>query len=80
MFLKDVETHAGEGPYAELIRRGRQAGAPIPALWHLFAYKPEMTQALAQLTQAAMRGPSPLPPGMRELIAAFTSRRNQCVF
>jgi len=27
-----------------------------------------------------MRGPSPLPPGVRELIAAFTSRRNDCPF
>jgi len=27
-----------------------------------------------------MRGPSPLPPGIRELIAAFTSRRNDCPF
>ena len=80
MFLKDVESHEGSGHYADLIRRGRQAGAVLPGLWHLFAYKPEMTNALAQLTQAAMRGPSPLPAGMRELIAAFTSRRNQCVF
>jgi AhpD family alkylhydroperoxidase len=27
-----------------------------------------------------MRGPSPLPAGVRELIAAFTSRRNDCPF
>jgi AhpD family alkylhydroperoxidase len=27
-----------------------------------------------------MRGPSPLSPGLRELIAAFTSRRNDCLF
>lgn len=80
MFLKDVETHEGTGHHAELIRRVRQSGAPPSGLWHLFAFKPEMTEALAQFTQAAMRGPSPLPPGMRELIAAFTSRRNQCVF
>jgi alkylhydroperoxidase family enzyme len=80
MFLKDVETHPGTGPYAELIQRARGSGTPPSGLWHLFAFKPEMTEALAQLTQAAMRGPSPLPAGMRELIAAFTSRRNQCVF
>jgi alkylhydroperoxidase family enzyme len=80
MFLKDVETHEGTGPYAELIRRNRGQGMPPAGLWHLFAFKPEMTNALAQFTQAVMRGPSPLSPGMRELIAAFTSRRNQCVF
>jgi AhpD family alkylhydroperoxidase len=27
-----------------------------------------------------MRGPAPLDPGMRELIAAFTSARNHCPF
>jgi AhpD family alkylhydroperoxidase len=27
-----------------------------------------------------MRGPSPLSPGQRELIAAFTSKRNECPF
>jgi hypothetical protein len=80
MFLKDVESHEGTGPYSELIRRARQTSVPPSGLWHLLAFKPEMTAALTQFTQAAMRGPSPLPPGMRELIAAFTSRRNECVF
>lgn len=80
MFLKDVESHEGTSPYSELIRRARQTNVPPSGLWHLFAFKPEMTAALSQLTQAVMRGPSPLPSGMRELIAAFTSRRNECVF
>ncbi|QRN98406.1 peroxidase [Archangium violaceum] len=80
MFLEDVEKHEGTGPYSELIRRARGQGMPLAGIWHLFAFKPEMTNALAQLTQVAMRGPSPLSPGMRELIAAFTSRRNQCVY
>jgi alkylhydroperoxidase family enzyme len=80
MFLKDVETHEGTGHYAELIRRSRAHGMPPAGLWHLFAFKPEMSGLLAQFTQAVMRGPSPLSSGMRELIAAFTSRRNQCVF
>ena len=80
MFLKDVESHDGTGHYAELIRRGRKAGGVMPALWHLFAFKPELGNALSEFTQAVMRGPSPLAPGMRELIAAFTSRRNRCVF
>ncbi|HEX8438824.1 peroxidase [Archangium sp.] len=80
MFLKDVETHEGSGHYAELIRRSRGQGMPPMGLWHLLAFKPEMTTPLAQFTQAVMRGPSPLSSGMRELIAAFTSRRNHCVF
>ncbi|HYO73185.1 MAG TPA: peroxidase, partial [Archangium sp.] len=60
----------GTGPYSELIQRARQSGAAPSGLWYLFAFKPEMTEALAQFTQAAMRGASPLPAVMRELIAA----------
>jgi AhpD family alkylhydroperoxidase len=27
-----------------------------------------------------MRGPAPLSPGLRELIAAYTSQKNDCPF
>ena len=37
-------------------------------------------QHLNALTQAAMRGPSSLTAAERELIAAFVSARNDCVF
>jgi hypothetical protein len=47
---------------------------------HLFAFKPDRTEPLAEFTHGVMRGPSPLSPGQRELIAAFTSRRNACPF
>ena len=58
----------------------RGAGIPIPQILHLFAYKPQRTDHLARFTQEVMRGPSPLSPGQRELIAAFTSKRNDCLF
>jgi hypothetical protein len=80
MFLPEIEQHAGGGPWADGIRQMRDAHVPIPQIMHLFAYKPDRTAHLAQFTQGVMRGPSPLPPGMRELIAAFTSRRNDCPF
>ena len=47
---------------------------------HLFAFKPDRTDFLSRFTQGVMRGPSPLPAGIRELIAAFTSRRNDSLF
>jgi alkylhydroperoxidase family enzyme len=53
---------------------------PIPQIMHLFAFKPERTQHLERFTQEVMRGPSPLLPGQRELIAALTSKLNQCLF
>jgi hypothetical protein len=80
MFLPEVETKAPDGPYAASINAMRAAGHPVPQIMHLFAYKPDRTNHLSAFTQGVMRGPSPLSPGQRELIAAFTSRRNDCPF
>jgi len=80
MFLSEVEQRNPAGAYARLINELREAGQPVPQIMHLFAYKPEQTDFLSRFTQRVMRGPSPLPAGFRELIAAFTSRRNDCLF
>ncbi|MBC7672584.1 MAG: peroxidase [Polaromonas sp.] len=80
MYLTDVETHNGTGPRADAIEQMRAAGVPVPQIMHLFAFKPDRTDHLAAFTQGVMRGPSPLPPGQRELIAALTSKLNQCLF
>jgi alkylhydroperoxidase family enzyme len=80
MFLSEVEHGAHGGAYAHVIDGLRAAGAPVPQIMHLFAYKPDRTEFLSRFTQGVMRGPSPLPAGLRELIAAFTSRRNDCRF
>ncbi len=80
MYLPGVETANGAGGYATLIRAAVEAGQPYPQIWHLFAFKAEATQHLERFTHAIMRGPSPLSPGLRELIAAYTSARNHCPF
>ncbi len=80
MFLPDVEANPKPGAYADLIRTMRQQGTEYPQIWHLFAYLPSATQHLARFTQEILRGPSPLSPGIRELIAAYTSKRNDCPF
>ena len=80
MFLHGVESNPQAGPYRELIERMRAAGSEYPQIWHMFAYLPEATEHLARFTQAMLRGPGPLSPGMRELIAAYTSYRNDCPF
>jgi hypothetical protein len=79
MFLAGVEDGAKPGPYRDLIRMMQPSGE-YPQIWHMFAYLPEATEHLARFTQAMMRGPAPLSPGMRELIAAYTSYRNDCPF
>jgi alkylhydroperoxidase family enzyme len=80
MYLPDVEALEGQGPRAEAIARLKAAGMPVPQLWHNFAFKPDRTDHLQAFTQAVMRGPSPLSAGERELIAAFTSKRNACPY
>ena len=80
MFLPQVENHDAADPHATMFRQMRSAGVPIPQILHLFAFKPERNEHLSLFTQGVMRGPSPLPPWQRELIAAFTSKLNQCLF
>lgn len=80
MFLAGVEADPKPGRYEKLIAAARGAGAEYPQIWHMFAYAPAATEHLARFTQEIMRGPAPLSPGMRELIAAFTSYRNDCPF
>ncbi len=80
MFLPGVEQNPQPGPYRDLIQMMQRQGAEYPQIWHLFAYLPSATEHLARFTQEMLRGPSPLSPGMRELIAAYTSQRNDCPF
>jgi hypothetical protein len=80
MFLPGVENGAKPGPYADNIRMMQQAGSEYPQIWHMFAYLPQATEHLARFTQEIMRGEAPLSPGLRELIAAYTSYRNDCPF
>jgi len=80
MFLPDVEANPQPGPYRDLIDGMKRQGSEYPQIWHLFAYLPSATEHLARFTQEILRGPAPLSPGIRELIAAYTSKRNQCPF
>ena len=80
MFLPDVEAGPKPGPYKTLIEQMQQQGLEYPQIWHLFAYLPSATDHLARFTQEILRGPAPLSPGLRELIAAYTSQRNDCPF
>ena len=80
MFLKSLQDRAPAGPYAEPIGMLEAAGRHVPHIMRLFAFKPDRTEHLSRYTQGVMRGPSPLSPGLRELIAAYTSKLNHCPF
>ena len=68
------------GPYRDVLQAARAAGKEYPQIWHLFAFLPRATEHLAKFTQEIMREPAPIAPGIRELIAAYTSYRNDCPF
>jgi uncharacterized peroxidase-related enzyme len=52
----------------------------LPGILGLLAFKPETAATVSAFTQQLLRGPSSLPPGEREMIAAVVSRRNECQF
>ena len=67
MFLKEIE-------------RATPLPEPSTGIVHLFAFAPEKTEHLMRFTQEVMRGEGELPIGLRELIAARTSKANACPF
>src|SRR3954469_4922844 len=80
MFLKEIEAHPPEGMTGIALKKLRADGEAIPEILHLFRFKRRNTDHLVRFTEEVMRGPSPLSLGMRELIGAYFSKRNQCSF
>lgn len=79
-WLPEVEANPQPSPYADLIRMAKAAGREHWQIWNLFAFRPEVTAHLASFTEGVMRSPAPISPGLRELIAAYTSYINRCEF
>src|SRR6187549_4250130 len=52
----------------------------VPGIRSLVLFRPETGKPLYELAQALLRGPSTLSEAERELIAAFVSYRNDCMF
>lgn len=80
MFLPGVENNPKPSSYLDYIHAMQAAGPEYPQIWHMFAFAPHATEHLARFTQEIMREEGPLSPGIRELIAAYTSSENQCPF
>ncbi len=60
MFLPGVEANPQPGPYAETIRAMQAGGKEYPQIWHMFAFRTEITDHLARVTQEIMHGEAPL--------------------
>ncbi|MBL4677933.1 MAG: peroxidase-related enzyme [Mucilaginibacter sp.] len=52
----------------------------VPGIRSLVMFRPETGKYLYDLAEVLLRGESPLSQAERELIAAYVSRRNECVF
>ncbi|MDP9041312.1 MAG: carboxymuconolactone decarboxylase family protein, partial [Bacteroidota bacterium] len=52
----------------------------VPGIRSLFNFRPETGKPLCDLAEVLLRGPSTLSSAERELIAAYVSHRNGCVF
>jgi len=52
----------------------------VPGIRSLVMFRPESGQYLYELAQVLLRGESPLSEAERELIAAYVSSRNDCMF
>ena len=80
MYLKELEKRPARGMTRIAFKRLRDAGEAIPDILHLFRFKKRTTDHLVRFTEEVMRGPSPLSPGIRELIGAYFSKKNQYAF
>jgi len=63
-----------------MIQKMQNNGGEYWQIWYLFAFRLETTMHLARFTQGIMREPVPVSPGLRELIAAYTPKLNECEF
>ena len=80
LYLPDVEANHQPGVYRDLIAAARDRDLEYSKIWDLFAFQQEFTIHLARFTQGVLRQPATISPGLRELIAAYTSSQNDCAF
>ncbi|MFF0174353.1 carboxymuconolactone decarboxylase family protein [Micromonospora sp. DT68] len=52
----------------------------LPGIRGPLRFRPETGGPLLELVEVLLRGPHPLSPGERELIAAYVSGRNECTY
>jgi uncharacterized peroxidase-related enzyme len=52
----------------------------VPGIRSALQYRPETAKPLLELAETLLRAPNSLTSGEREMIAAFVSARNECLF
>ena len=80
LYLPAVEAGHKPGTYRTLIETARAAGGEYSKIWDLFAFQHDVTIHLGRFTHGVLRQPASISPGLRELIAGYTSALNECGF
>ena len=80
LYLPGVEATPRPGIYKDLIDAARDRNSEYSKIWDLFAFQEQFTVHLARFSEGVLRTPAPISPGLRELIAAYTSAGNHCPF
>jgi uncharacterized peroxidase-related enzyme len=81
LYIPDIERNPKAGGVYERVVEQTKAEFPeYPKIWDLFAFGEDYTGHLARFTNGVLRTPASISPGLRELVAAYTSRLNQCAF
>jgi uncharacterized peroxidase-related enzyme len=81
LYIPDIERNPKPGGIYQKVVEATKASHPeYPKIWDLFAFGEDYTGFLARFTQGVLRTPSSISPAMRELVAAYTSRLNECRF
>jgi alkylhydroperoxidase family enzyme len=80
-YIPEIESRPKpDGVYQHVIEKTRAEHPEYPKIWDLFAFGEDYTGFLARFTNGVLRTPATISPGLRELIAAYTSRLNNCAF
>ena len=80
LYLPEIEANPQPGAYRTLIERAKANGTEYSKIWALFAFQHDITIHMGRFTHGVLRQPASISPGIRELIAAYTSRLNECGF
>lgn len=80
LYIPHVEQNPKAGTYQNIIAATKEKHPEYPKIWDLFAFGQDFTTFLARFTNGVMRAPASISPGLRELVAAYTSRLNNCAF
>ncbi|HXE80296.1 MAG TPA: peroxidase-related enzyme [Vicinamibacterales bacterium] len=80
LYLPGVEANPQPGVYRDLIEAAKSRSGEYSKIWDLFAYRQDFTIHMGRFTHGLLRSPASISPGLRELIAAYTSYLNECGF